>query len=160
MQNKQDERVLTQRQKINSEAYGILMIILLASILIQQFFLDAPFEQYSVEVICFFGMSVYILARYMMLGLDLYGEGKRSQYIPLTNSLVTGIIATAIHGVLNYTGYAKLYRDGIGYVFAAIAIFFISITASSFILLSFLNYLNKKKQAKIQKQLDEDEQDD
>ena len=47
-QNLQDERVLAQRRKINSEAYGILMIALLCSVLVQQRLLNAPFEQYAV----------------------------------------------------------------------------------------------------------------
>ena len=158
-QNMQDERVATQRRKINSEAYGILMIILLGSILVQQFLLNAPFEQYAVEFICFLGMSIYMIVRYMTLGLNIYGEGKRAKGIPLVNSIVTGIVVTAINGVFNYTRYAERYQDdGIGYFIAVLATTFISATVAVFVVLSCFNYLNKKKQAKIQKQLDEDEQ--
>lgn len=157
-QDTQDERILTQRRKINSEAHGILMIVLLASMLVQQFLLNAPFEQYAVEFICFFGMSLYIIVRYMRLGLNIYGEGKRAKGISLLNSIVTGIIATAINGVLNYSRYAEHYQDNTGLFIATLVIFFVSVTASVFIVLSLLNYLNKKKQEKIQKQLDEDEQ--
>lgn len=43
------ERVTAQRRKIKGEANGILMIVLLlSSILIQQFLLDTPFEQCAV----------------------------------------------------------------------------------------------------------------
>jgi len=160
-QNKQDERVVAQRRKINSEAYGILMIVLLGSILVQQYLLKAPFKQYAVEVICFFGMSLYMLIRYMTLGLDIFGEGKRAKTLPFVNSIVAGIVVTAINGILNYTQYAEKYKeDGIGYFIAVLAITFISATISTFIVLSCLNFLNKKKQAKIQKQLDEKEQDE
>lgn len=156
-----DERVAAQRRKINSEAYGILMIVLLASILVQQYLLNAPFEQYAVEFICFFGMSLYMIIRYMMLGLNIYGEGKRAKVIPFVNSIVTGIAVTAINGVLNYTQYAEHYReDGIGFFIAVLAVTFISATLLTFVVLSFLHYLNKKKQAKIQKQLDEKEQEE
>ncbi|MEY8353558.1 DUF6773 family protein [Lachnospiraceae bacterium 54-53] len=160
-QNMQDERILTQHRKINSEAYGILMIMLFASIFVQQFLLNAPFEQYAVEVICFFGISFYMIIRYMMLGLNIYGETKRAKGIPFMNSIVTGAAVTAINGVLNYSKFAEQYKeDGIGYFIAVLAVTFISATISSFIVLSFLDYLNNKKQAKIQKQLDEDEQDE
>lgn len=61
----------------------------------------------------------------------------------MVNSIVTGIVVTAINGVSNYTQYAERYKeDGLGY----------------FVAMSFVGYLNKKKQAEIQKQLDEDEQ--
>lgn len=160
-QDLQDERVVAQRRKINSEAYGILMIALLCSMLVQQFLLNAPFEQYAVEFICFFGISLYMIIRYMTLGLNIYGEGKRAKYITFMNSIVTGIVVTAINGVLNYTQYSEQYKeDGIGYFIAVLAFTFISAIILVFVVLSCLNYLNKKKQAKIQKQLDEKEQDE
>lgn len=156
-QHIQDERVVTQRRKISSEAFGILMIVLLGSILIQQFLLNAPFEQYAVEVICFLGMSFYMIFRYMTIGLDIYGEGKRAKGIPLVNSIVTGTIATAMNGVLNYTKYAEHYEGNIVLFIVELVIFFISTTVSTFAVLSLFRYLNKKTQAKIQKRLDEDE---
>ncbi len=160
-QNSQDERVVAQRRKIISEAYDILMIALLCSMLVQQFLLNAPFEQYAVEFICFFGMSLYLMIRHLTLGLNIYGEGKRAKTIPIMNSIVTGIVVTAITGVSNYTQYAEHYKeDGIGYFIAVLAITFISATVFSFVVLYCFHYLNKKKQARIQKQLDEKEQDE
>ncbi|WP_312940526.1 DUF6773 family protein [Oscillibacter sp.] len=160
-QNTQDERIAAQRRKINSDAYGILMAVLLISILVQQFFLNAPFKQYAVETICFFGMSFYMIVRYMTLGLDLYGEGKHAKGMLLVNSLVAGTAVTAINGVLNYTQYAERYKaDGMGYFIAVLAITFISATVCTFAVQALFDYLNKKKQAKIQKQLDEDEKDE
>jgi len=157
-QKTQDERVVVQRRKINSEAYGILMIVLLGSILVQEYLLNAPFEQYAVEVICFLGMSIYMIVRYIMLGLNIYGEGKWAKGIPLVNSIVTGMIVTAINGVLNYTRYAEHYKDNTGFFIATLAVTFISSTIFVFVVLSCLKYLNNKKQAKIKKRLDEDEQ--
>ena len=158
-QNPQDERIVTQRRKINSEAYGILMIVLLVSVIVQQYWLKAPIEQYAVELICFLGMSVYILIRYMMFGHDLFGEGKLARYIPLINSIVSGIVVTVFNGVLNYSKYAEHYEDNVGLFIAVLVITFISATAIAFILLSCLSYLNKKKQAKILKQLNDDSEE-
>lgn len=160
-QNEQDERVVAQRRKINSEAYGILMFALLCSILVQEFFLDAPFQQYAAEVICFLGATIYMIVRYMMLGLNLYSGDKQTKAIPFVSSIATGIVITAINGVFNYTRYAERYKeDGIGYFIAVLAVTFISATIFVSVLLSFLNYINKKKQAQIQKQLDKDESND
>lgn len=44
-----DERVVSQRRKIQSDAYQILVYCLLISVLIQQFIMNAPFEQFAVE---------------------------------------------------------------------------------------------------------------
>ncbi|MDD3174151.1 MAG: hypothetical protein PHF63_10965 [Herbinix sp.] len=102
-----------------------------------------------------------MIIRYMTLGLNIYGEGKRAKAVPIVNSIVVGIVVTSINGVLNYTQYAEHYKeDGIGYFIAVLAVTFISATVPVFVILSCLDYLNKKKQAKIQKQLDEEEQDE
>jgi len=160
-QNTQDERVVARRRKIHSEAYSILMMVLLASILVQQFLLNASFEQYAVEFIGFFGMSIYMIIRYLTIGLDIHGEGKRSKRIPLVNSMVVGITVTTINGVLNYTEYTESYQeDGIGYFITFLAVTFISAVVSAFAVLSYLNYLNKKKQAKIENQLEQEEKDE
>ena len=158
-QNPQDERVVAERRKINSDAFGILWIVLLLSVLVQQFWLDAPIEQYAVELICFLGMSVYTLIRYMLGGHDLFGEGRRAKYVPLINSVVAGIVGTTINGVLNYSRYSEHYEDNIGLFIAVLGITFFSIAAFTFVVLSCLNYLNMKKQAKLLRRLDDDELD-
>ena len=157
----QDERVVVQRRKINSEAYGILMIVLFSSMIIQQFLLNAPFEQYAVEVIGFLGTSIYVTIRHITMGLDIYGGEKRSKHIPLTSSIGAGLVVTTINGILNYRQYAQQYaEDGIGYFFAILAMTFVSATVLSFIVLSIFDGFNKKKQASIQRRLDEMEDEE
>ncbi len=160
-QDLQDERIVAQRRKINSDAYGILMIILLGSILVQQFLLNASFEQYAVEFICFFGMSAYMIIRYLTSGFNLYGEGRRAKTISFVNSIVAGSVVTAINGVLNYKQYADKYKeDGIGYFIAVLVVTFISATLLAWIVLFCINILNERSQKRIQKKLDEEEQNE
>jgi len=156
-QKPQDERIVAQRRKIQSDGFGILFFVLLISIIIQQIFMDAPFEQYAVEMICFLGASAYLLVRNIILGNNLFGDVKREKVMPLVNSLMTGIIATTFHGVLNYSRHSEHYENNVGLFIAGLAIFFVSITICVYALLSFLQYLNKKRQATILKQLDDDE---
>lgn len=159
--NLEDERVVAQRRKINSEAYGILMIALFCSMLIQQFLLNAPFEQYAGEFICFSGITIYTVIRYIILGLNICGEGKLAKAMPFVDSIVVGIVVTVINGVSNYTKYAGQYKkDGIGFFIPVLAVTFISATILTFVVLYCVSYLNNKKQAKIAKQLDEEEQDE
>lgn len=137
------------------------MMVLLTSMFVQQFFLNAPFKQYAAEFICFFGISIYTTVRYITVGLNIYGEGKQAKYIPFVNSIVSGITVTVINGVLNYIKYAEHYsEDGISFFIATLVITFISATLVSFAFLSCLSFLNKKRQEKIQKQLDEDEKNE
>ena len=52
-QNPQDERVVVERRKINSEAYGILFIVLLISVLVQRYWFEAPIEHIHIFMICY-----------------------------------------------------------------------------------------------------------
>lgn len=157
-QNMQDERVLAQRRKINNEAYGILMIALLTSILVQQFLLKAPLEQYAAEFICLFGVSLYIIVRNLTLGLNLYGEEKQARGIILVHGIISGTVVTILCGVANYAKYAEHYKgNNVGLFIAMLVVTFICSTALVLFILLFVNHLNKKKQAKIIKQLDQDE---
>ena len=160
-QQNRDERVVMQRRKIQSEAFTILIYVLLLSVPIQQFVLGAPFEQFAVEFICVIGISIYIIFRNFMLGHSIFGEGKRAKTMPVVNALVVGFTVTVINGILNYRQHSDIYmEDGMGLFFAILAITFISATGICFILLFIINYFNKCKQDKIQKQLDADEQED
>jgi ABC-type thiamin/hydroxymethylpyrimidine transport system permease subunit len=77
------------------------------------------------------------------------------------SSIAAGIVMTAISGVLNYSKYGEHYRDdGMGYLVAGLTVTFISATVLAFVVLPCINYLNKKKQAQIQRRLDKDEQDE
>jgi len=155
-QNLQDERVILERRKINSDAYSILFIALLASVLIQQYILNAPREQYAAELICFIGISIYTVARHLMLGHSIFGDSKRAKYMPFVNSITTGVVATVINGVLNYSNNSEYYEGNIGMFIAVLAITFFSVSLFTYVVLSCLGYLNKKRQEKILKQLDDE----
>ena len=163
-QNSPDERIVMQRRKANSEAFGILMITLIASMLVQDLLLNAPLEQYAAELICFTGTSLYMIIRYVTLGINIYDDGKRAKSIPFVNginSIIVGIVVTTVNGVLHYSQYSEQYKtDGIGFFIATLAVTFICSGILTFVTLSLISFLNKKKQIQIQKQLDEDEQND
>lgn len=155
----QDERVIEQRRKVSSEVDGLLMIALLVAVLVQQFLLNAPFKQYGAEFICFIGISLYKLVRYMTLGLDMNNEGKHAKRMPLIYSIVGGTTVTVMNGILNYTRYADQYKeDGIVFFVAVLVVTFVSASAFCFIVVSAFYHMNKTKQDKIQKRLDEDEE--
>ncbi|MEA4926994.1 MAG: DUF6773 family protein [Syntrophomonadaceae bacterium] len=158
-QSLQDERILAQRRKISSEAYGLLMMVLLVSILVQQYLFNAPFEQYAVEFICFFGISIYVLIRNLTLGINIFGEGKNAQRMPLLNSLVAGSMVTVINGVMNYIRYAENYKGQVGNFIFTLVITFVCATVAAFAVFSIFNLINNNKQKQIQKRLDEEEQD-
>ena len=63
--------------------------------------MKAPLEHYAGEFIAFFGISLYMIFRHLILGLNLFGEGKRAKLIPLLNSIVIALVVTVINGISN-----------------------------------------------------------
>ena len=154
-----DERSIANRNKINSEAYIIVIIVLFSSVIIQQTFLGAPFKQYVVELICFIGMTAYVAIRSIVTGADLYeGEKKSSTRSFLLNGMIAGAVVTLINGFLNYSRYAEHYQKvGTWLFIATLGITFVSASALTFVVQLCVNYFNNKKQMELEKQLDEEE---
>ena len=153
MKNMQDERVVAQSRKIKSEAFVIIMIVLLASILVQCFYLNAPFEQYAVEVICFIGMCIYVIVRYMKLGLNIFDDEKPTKHFPLISGIVVGLLVTVINGVCHYTQDSE-------FDISILTITFTGAAVITFVALSCLGYLNRRRQEQILQNLDKEEQDE
>lgn len=153
----QDERVLAQKRKISSDAFQLVWIALIISVLVQQYLFDAPFSQYCVEFICFFMASIYILVRNFNVGNDIYGDKNSSKKIILINSLVVGISVGITVTALNYAKYGHLNAENLSSFLVSGLITFIVATFVSYLIASFLNRANRKKQASIETKLDEDE---
>ncbi len=154
----QDERIVTQKQKILSESYIILMVILIISIFIQQNLLNAPFKQYAVEVICFFGISIYILIRNLTLGIDMFGEKKMAKIIAFRNSIIAGIAVTVVTGVSNYIEYAEKYAGKLSFFVISLLITFISSVICTFVVFALIGFINDIKINQLEKKLDEEEE--
>lgn len=105
--SQQDERILAQKRKIGSDAFNILWVGLIISVLVQQYLFDAPFSQYVVEIVLFIAASVYIIVRNLMVGNDLFDSKRGGQATVIINSLVCGFTVAVINTALNYVKYSE-----------------------------------------------------
>ncbi|WP_250673290.1 DUF6773 family protein (plasmid) [Paraclostridium ghonii] len=100
MKNNQliDERVLNQQRKIISEAYILVIILLLGSMLVKQFILHLEPKEYLIEAIAFFGSSFYMLIRNILCGNNILFQSKslnsNRKKLPLLNSINIGFWVT------------------------------------------------------------------
>lgn len=91
-----DERVVLQRRKIQSDAYQILICCLLASILIQQFLMNAPFSQIAAEFFCVIAMGIYITLRHLTAGIDIWKRDSSDWKKLMAGSIISGTVCTAL----------------------------------------------------------------
>ncbi|MCF8019323.1 MAG: hypothetical protein K9L62_07930 [Vallitaleaceae bacterium] len=156
--NIQDERIVLQKRKIGSDAFGIMYFGLIFSILLQQFMFDAPFSQYAAEFILFFVAAIYVVARNIMVGNDLFNNSFKGQKIVIINAIVCGFTITSISTTLNTINEGIEKMGGTSGIVITAFITFIVGALTSFIGFEILYILNKKKQKKIdEKYMDVDE---
>jgi hypothetical protein len=157
-QKNQDERVLAQKRKIQSDAFVILFLGLLMSVLIQQFIFNAPVSQYIVEFIFFIFSSIYLLIRNIVDGNDIFSSNRSVQKIILMNSLVCGLTITIINTTLNYIKLGNLFITDFTNTLLISLITFICSTIIAFLAFKLLYIANMKRKKQIETKFnDEDE---
>ena len=140
MKNNQinDERVINEKRKITQEAYGLIMIFLLISMLIKQFIFHSEFNEYAVEFIAFFGSSIYIVIRNIFVGNNLYEENKKR--LPIMNSIIMGLSSTFALALLRY----KEFNTRNDFILESIEVFIFT-TLSSFLFIYIVNKVTQKR---------------
>lgn len=157
-QKNQDERVLAQKRKIQSDAFVILFLGLLMSVLIQQFIFNAPVSQYIVEFIFFIFSSIYLLIRNIVDGNDIFSSNRSVQKIILMNSLVCGLTITIINTTFNYIKLGNLFITDFTNTLLISLITFICSTIIAFLAFKLLYIANMKRKKQIETKFnDEDE---
>ncbi len=154
-----DERVVAVKRKIQSDAFGVIWLLLLVSVLIQQQVYGAPLSQYMVEIVLFTAMSFYIIIANILKGNDLYPSKIQGHKLIVIQSLVIGISIAVINAVQNYIQYRDIVQDNaIMHVAGTVLVGFISAGGCSFILLEALFWVNSKKQQAMAKELEGDDE--
>lgn len=145
----EDERILQERRKIQSKAYGLLIYGLLLSVLVQQFFLKAPFEQYAVELFSVICMGIYGTINCISGGIDLWESSTYTARKLVKRSLLCGFLVLLCYIIL--TG-----EDSITNMIF-MAMFW---TLSHYIIHLSLNFLLKRRKKQIEQELNQQEEDD
>ena len=148
MNNKKilDERILAERRKIQSRAYAYIVYILLIAVIWQKFFMNAKFAQYSVELFILIACGIYnIIANYIK-GIDIWNSVQVSKKQMFLNTVISGLIVSTLYAV--FSGQHEFYN---------LAIFFLTYVFFFFVIRYVMTFFNKRKQEKIDKELDNDE---
>jgi len=146
----EDERVRMQKLKIGSEALSLVMVLLMVSMLVKQFVLEAPFKEYMIEFIGFFGASVYIIIRNIFVGNTLFpNTKKKSLYII---PLVCGVTITIVSFVSNLESH--LQSGNLAMTLIVLSVAFITSTIGSFVVIYLIYRSNEKRSKKLEEKFD------
>ncbi|KUO51104.1 MAG: hypothetical protein APF76_16555 [Desulfitibacter sp. BRH_c19] len=76
MKKIEDERIITEKRRINSNAFGICFLLLWAILLVRQFVLQQTIMEYIDIFLLTIGLSIYITANSVLKGLYLTYRSK------------------------------------------------------------------------------------
>lgn len=143
----QDERIIFERRKIQSKAYAWLVWVLMISVIVQQSFIKAPFEQYAVEFFALIGCGLYISISHFKEGIDIWnpkGDGKKKL---LLNTIRSGVVSVIIFAFLSGQ-----------YDIKNLTSYFMSFVLFFFVFRSVMIVINNKKQQAIENRLNDDDE--
>lgn len=154
-----DERIIQLNNKIQSEAFILVIAILALSIFIKAYMLDMGVRKYLTEMIVMIVSIVYLSIRGAMVGyssMDNLYFGKKFKVI---STLLLAVLITIFNGIRNYTMYGEKYTGILDVHFlAVIGITFISSLIFVTLILGAVYSIEKIGQKRLEKQFDNDEE--
>lgn len=154
-----DERIIQLNNKIQSEAFILVIAILALSIFIKAYMLDMGVREYLTEMIVMIVSIVYLPIRGAMVGyssMDNLYFGKKFKVI---STLLLAVLITIFNGIRNYTMYGEKYTGILDVHFlAVIGITFISSLIFVTLILGAVYSIEKIGQKRLEKQFNNDEE--
>ena len=154
-----DERIIQLNNKIQSEAFILVIAILALSIFIKAYMLDMGVREYLTEMIVMIVSIVYLSIRGAMVGyssMDNLYFGKKFKVI---STLLLAVLITIFNGIRNYTMYGEKYTGILDVHFlAVIGVTFISSLIFVTLILGAVYSIEKIGQKRLEKQFDNDEE--
>ena len=151
-----DERIVQLNNKIQSEAFILIIAILALSIFIKAYMLDMGVREYLTDMIV---SIVYLSIRGAMVGyssMDNLYFGKKFKVI---FALLLAVLITVFNGIRNYTMYGEKYTGILDVHFlAVIGVTFISSLIFVTLILGAVYSIEKIGQKRLEKQFNNDEE--
>lgn len=155
-----DERVLQLNHQIQSEAYLVTLFLLLTSVFVKSYSMDLPFSQYAVELGVVVLSTLYVAIRGMTVGYNFMDASKGGKVLTVSSIFVLSLIVTGVNAVRNYSLYGRKYTGILdGHFIAVLIIMFLSSVVFMSVIFAFLYWLNRKGQQRIERKLNEEEED-
>lgn len=156
-----DERVLQLNNKIQSEAYLIVLFLAVVSVFIKSYVMDMSFSQYAFEFGIIILSIAYIAVRSMLVGYDFMNNSKSGKVSTVWTILISSLAITIINGIRNYSLYGDKYTGILdGLFISVLVVTFISAAIFNSVVFVILYFFNMKGQQRIEKKLNEGDKQD
>ena len=160
MKKVKDERIVQATNKILSEGYFVIVLLLIVSIVVKTYVMGEPFIHYVTEICAIIVSTIYIVIRSMLTGNNLMDTSKRNKILTVLAILGLSLVVTISNGVKNYSNYGEQY-SGIfdSHFLAVLAVTFLSSAALISIAFLFIYICHIRGQRKIEKEISNDDEE-
>ncbi|MBZ2116346.1 DUF6773 family protein [Streptococcus gordonii] len=157
-ENFKDERTIQIEHKLGNEIAFFAIILLLLSIFVKLVFLRLDLQAYLPEIVIIFTLEIYAGVRSWQLGLDINPSGSASSMKKFRSSLFIGsFLATSFLLIQILGGNSKLRLFFSQHPVMQFAFVVIVIALLSGFLDKLVNYFYRKRQIKLEQELENDE---
>ena len=151
-----DERTVQIEHKIGNELAFLAIILLLLAIFVKLFYWRLDWQAYLPEIIIIFTLAIYAGVRSWQLGLDIRRRDTTGSIRRFRSRLATGVfIAASFLLVQILNGDSKEKPSFSQNLVLQFIFILVLIVAFSSILDQLVNYFYRKKQTKLEKELEE-----
>lgn len=151
-----DERVIQLNNKIQSEAYLIVLFFAIVSVFIKSYMMEMAFLQYAVEFGIIILSIVYITIRSMLTGHEFMDNSKSGTMLTILAIVILSIVISIVNGIRNYSLYGDKYNGIMDRFFISVLVVtFISAIIFNSVALGILYWFNLIGQQRIEKKLNE-----
>jgi len=156
-----DERIERLNNKIQSEAYILVICLLALSVFVKSYIFDMKFSSYRTELIVILLSILYVSIRTALIGSQASGYSGNVKRLIFPIAIGGGVLITVVNGIRNYSLYGNKYQGVTDRYFLAVLGFtFVSATLFIAIIASFLYLIDEYGQKRLEKKLDDSEHEE
>lgn len=156
-----DERIVGVNNKIQSEAFLVVELLLGISIFIKGYFYNMSVSSYITEIAVMVIALGYIVVRGAMLGYNSLDSSKSGKLITILVTVGLSLLVSIANGVRNYSTYGDMYTGPLDVHFlATIVVTFLSSFVFISLILFTISCIDKAGKIKIENEIDEVEDEE
>lgn len=153
-----DERTIQLNNKIQSETFNLVMVLLGVSVFVKAYILNITVSNCITELAVMLIAVIYLIVRGSIIGYNTTDTSKHGNILKIMIVFALSMIVTIFHGLRNFTLYGDNYT-GIfdGKFIAVLVVSFISSLVFISLILGAVYSIEKLGQKRLEKKLEDDE---
>ncbi|MBO1299377.1 MULTISPECIES: DUF6773 family protein [unclassified Enterococcus] len=152
-----DERIIQINNKIQSEAFLLLLVLLGISLFVKSYLLDLPVSDSLAEFLILGAAVLYLLIRGALIGHEIIDTSKHAKILQAVSIVGGSLLVALVTGIRNYSLYQHLYSGYLDpHLLAVVGITFLSSVIFMAGLLFVVFSVNRLSQKRLENKIDDD----